>query len=134
MTPSILIVEDSNDWRTMIAGLIQDRYPSVAVVMASSLSEARDHLLQQHFDLAVLDIRLDERDERNIEGLVLMDEISHSYSSTDILIVTAYQDTETVQHAMQSDASGRRKAVDYIPKASLHEILPKRVQYLIEGR
>lgn len=71
MSPSVLIVDDVQDWREMLAGLISEVYPRVTVASVASADQAREQLESRQFDLAVIDIRLDELDEDNVDGLFL---------------------------------------------------------------
>lgn len=125
MSQTILIVDDAPDWREMLAGLIKDVFPELQVVTASSVDEAKTHLNGYPIALAILDIRLDESDEKNIEGLDLAEFIHGHYPETQALIITGYASLETVKRAMHPNKSGLRLAVDYVEKDKLtSELLP----------
>ena len=126
MPRTILIVDDAPDWRDMLAGLIQEVFPEIEVVTASSLDEAKTALTRNDFQLAIIDIRLDDSDEANIDGLVLADFMRKQYPQTQALIITGYADLETVKRAMQPDVNGLRLAADYVEKNKLSaELLPR---------
>jgi DNA-binding NtrC family response regulator len=126
MSHTILVVDDAPDWRTILAGLIHDVHPEIQVITAASLDEAKALLAQHTFDLAIIDIRLDESDEENAEGLDLMEFICAHYPRTPSLVVTGYANLDTVRRAMHPDRSGARLAVDYIEKDKIHsELLPR---------
>ncbi len=126
MSNTILIVDDAPDWRAMLAGLIEDIYPDFRVLTAASIDEAKTRLAQHNCELAIIDIRLDESDENNTEGLELL-EFSHThYPQTQALIITSYANLKTVKQAMQPDKSGTRLAIDYIEKDKIQsELLPR---------
>ena len=63
----ILVVDDVIDWQNTIKGLLEDE--GYAVETAGSFSTARQKLQNMFFDLAILDMRLDETDISNIDGL-----------------------------------------------------------------
>jgi two-component system response regulator HydG len=126
MPRTILIVDDAPDWRDMLAGLIQEVFPEIEVITASSLDEAKTELTRNDFQLAIIDIRLDDSDEANIDGLVLADFMRKQYPQTQALIITGYADLETVKRAMQPDMNGLRMAADYVEKDKLSsELLPR---------
>jgi DNA-binding NtrC family response regulator len=126
MSHTILVVDDAADWRATLAGLIQDVYPDLAVMTAASSREALAHLAEGRFDLAIIDIRLDESDEQNIEGLELMEHILRYHPGTPALVITGYANLDTVRRAMHPDEMGVRAAVDYIEKDRIHfELLPR---------
>jgi DNA-binding NtrC family response regulator len=126
MSPTILIVDDASDWREMLAGLIGDVLPDIRVVTAASIDEAKTHLARNNVQLAIIDIRLDESDEGNIEGITLAEFIYANYPHTQALIITGYASLETVKRTMQPDDIGHRLVVDYVQKDKLNtELLPR---------
>ncbi len=131
MLRKILIVDDALDWRDILAGLIGDFYPDYTVVTAGSIEEAKNKLAQATFDLAILDIRLDDSDEGNTEGLSLMEYIRQHHAHTPVFIITGYGNLETVERAMRPNEAGVRLAVDYIEKDKVHTDLLPRVSALL---
>ncbi len=126
MSRAVLVVDDILDWRDQVAGLIEDIYPKFKIATASSVAEAKNQLAQYEFDLAIIDIRLDESDENNTDGLTLMKFIRSHYARTQVIIITSYANLETVRRAMRPDQSGARPAVDYLEKSKfLTELLPR---------
>jgi len=117
----ILVVDDLSDWRTTLRGLLEDAGYDVQV--ADSLPAALTLLEAGHFDLAVLDIRLDETDEGNTEGLTLAAEIKQHWPATKIVIITGYDTPDTMKRAMEPDAQGRRLVENYIPKTQTEELV-----------
>ena len=48
----------------------------------------------ERFHVAVLDVRLDESDEDNIDGLLLMEDIRRKWPTTAVIILTGYATVE----------------------------------------
>jgi DNA-binding NtrC family response regulator len=132
MSPKILIVDDAPDWRDILSGLIVDYHPKYTVVTAASVDEAKNKLAQDNFNLAILDIRLDDSDEGNTDGIVLMEFIRAYQSQTPVFILTGYGNLETVERAMQPNQAGVRLAVDYIEKGKVNTELLPRIAMLLE--
>lgn len=131
MSPTILIVDDAPDWREMLAGLIGDVLPQIQVATAASINAAKTKLAEYEIQLAIIDIRLDESDEKNIEGLTLAEFIRTNYPQTQALIITGYANLDTVKRAMQPDRTGTRLVADYIQKEHLHQELLPRVRAVL---
>lgn len=133
----VLVVDDLPHWRQTLAGLLRDE--GFVVVTAPNQQEALTQLSQQRFAVAVLDVRLDETDENNREGLQLMYEIRERYPQTAIIILTGYADVEMVRAALEPDIERNAPAfgflekkeadikqlVDYVKQAIAHRQPPK---------
>jgi CheY-like chemotaxis protein len=117
----ILVVDDLPDWRTTLSGLLVDEGYEVQV--AGSLNEALDFLGRVSFDLALLDVRLDESDEDNREGLELANKIRQQWPHVLIVIITGYETQDTISQAMKPDSKGRKLADDYVPKNESEKIV-----------
>jgi len=74
----ILVVDDLPDWRETLGGLLVDA--GYDILVACSYASALRLLAANHFDLAVLDIRLDETDDGNTDGLDLAAEIKSRWA------------------------------------------------------
>ena len=117
----ILVVDDLPDWRTTLSGLLVDEGYDVQVADSSNAAVAL--LEADHFDLALLDMRLDESDEDNTEGLDLAAEIKQHWPTTQVVIITGYGTTDTMRQAMEPDAQGRRLVANYIPKTETEKLI-----------
>lgn len=117
----ILVVDDLPDWRETLSGLLSD--VGYTVEVAESKSDALGQLESQSFNLALVDVRLDEPDEDNIDGLDLAEEIRRRWPSTKIVIFTGYGTSERLSRAMAPDPQGRRLADDYVPKTPTQDVL-----------
>ena len=117
----ILVVDDLPDWRATLGGLLEDAGYDVQV--ADSSTNALELLRTDHFDVAVLDIRLDETDEGNTEGLDLAAEIKRHWPATKVVMITGYGTSYTIRRALAPDVRGQRLAADYIPKTETEELV-----------
>jgi DNA-binding NtrC family response regulator len=110
----ILVVDDLPDWRMTLSGLlVEEGYEARA---AGSVAEAIKLLEANHFDLALLDVRLDESDENNTEGLDLAAEIKRRWPEVKTVIITGYGTPDTARRAMEPDKHGKRLVQDFIEK------------------
>lgn len=114
LSAKLLVVDDIKDWQKTISGVLQDK--GYDVTSAGSMADALKSLETNHYDLALLDLRLDETDEDNTDGLKLAEIIKDRWPAVKIMIVTGYGTPEILQKAMQPDPSGKRLAEDYLPK------------------
>jgi CheY-like chemotaxis protein len=121
----ILVVEDIPDVRTTICGIIKDAgyyaYP------VSTREEALKILETEHFHVAVLDIRLDDSDEDNQDGILLMREIADKHPLVTNIILTGYANVDLIQTALQPDRQGISPAFSFLKKEDIIE-LPDYIQ------
>jgi CheY-like chemotaxis protein len=117
----ILVVDDLSDWRKTLGGLLEDAGYKVQV--AGSSAAALALLRSGHFDLALLDMRLDESDEDNREGLSLADEIRQRWPAVKVVIITGYGTPDTMRRTREPDARGQRLAEEYIPKTQTEDLV-----------
>jgi len=122
---SILVVDDVPDMRMTLSGLLSDEGYDVCSV--SSRAEALQVMETEHFDVAVLDVRLDETDEDNREGLLLMHEIGAKDPNTAVIILTGYADIKMVREALEPNHSGKSLAHCFLEKSEIDQ-LPDRVR------
>ena len=116
----ILIVEDILDVRTTICGLIEDAGYSVHT--ASSRKEALTLLETTYIHIAVLDIRLEESDEDNQDGLNLMHDIANKYPSIATIMLTGYADVKTITSALQPNEKGISAAFNFLEKSNMVDL------------
>ncbi|GAB4537852.1 MAG: hypothetical protein Kow0063_25160 [Anaerolineae bacterium] len=117
----ILVVDDLPDWRATLSGILLDEGYEVRV--AGSRQEALRLLESERFHLAVLDVRLDEADESNREGLELMRQIKAHDPTTAVIILTGYADVDMVQAALRPQADGLPLAYSFVEKPNSQELL-----------
>lgn len=117
----ILVVDDLADWRETIMGLLTDAGFHVAV--AESAPRALQMIAAGDFDLALVDMRLDESDEENQEGLHLAAEIGKRWPGIKRVIITGYGKPETIARAREPNAAGERVADEFIPKDLTQDLI-----------
>lgn len=117
----ILIVDDLPDWRATLSGLMADEGYNVQV--ADSLPSALNLLEVDNFDLAVLDMRLDETDEDNTGGLNLAAKIKNRWPMVKVVIITGYGTQEIMKQALEPDTQGQRLAENYVPKTETEDLI-----------
>ncbi|MBE7552398.1 MAG: response regulator [Anaerolineales bacterium] len=123
----ILVVDDLPDWRNTLVGLLSDE--GYEVRPASSSAEALQALEAGRFHLALLDVRLDETDEDNREGLQLMRQLKTLDPTIAIIILTAYTDVKILEEALRPDPrTGHSPAVDSLQKSNINQQLIDSVQ------
>lgn len=87
-TGRILVVDDQEAWREVLSVILEEDGHQVAT--AATYQEARSILENEHFDVAVLDIRLVDESPYNIEGIALLREIRDLAYTTKVVILTGY--------------------------------------------
>ena len=117
----LLVVDDLEDWQKTIRGVLEDKGYTVSV--AGSSKDAVALLNASEYDLALLDLRLDETDEENVEGLTLAKTIRDRWPKIKIVIVTGYGTPEVVQQSMESGSHGGRLLDDFLPKDSTDKLV-----------
>ena len=120
---TILVVDDVEDWQSTLVGLLTDeKYEAVAVGDREAAIEA---VQAEIFDLAIIDIRLDETDEDNTAGLDLASELKKIGSSNNlpVVIITGYETPESIARALRPDETGRILAADFVQKTDADELI-----------
>jgi CheY-like chemotaxis protein len=129
--PRILVVDDLSDWQMTLGGLLTDE--GFSVETAASTAEAIDRLETQRFAAALLDMRLDESDESNTEGLTLAQTIRQRWPSTKVIVFTGYGTPEIVERALAPDANGAHLADGFLAKTETAKLLDT-LRHLLPGR
>ena len=117
----ILVVDDLPDVRATVSGLLSDA--GFDVRSASNKSDALRILKTDQFKVAILDIRLDETDEENKDGLFLMHEIKTHYPRTATIILTGHADVKIVREALQPNQDGSSSAFGFLEKDELDQLI-----------
>jgi CheY-like chemotaxis protein len=121
--PKVLVVDDVEDWQLTLRGML--RKIGCEVILAGSLVEAREALRKDKVDLAVLDMRLDERDEANTEGLDLAKEIQSQWPDTKVIIATGYSTQEILKRAWEPAEKNQKLVADFIPKNEIDSLIAR---------
>ncbi len=86
----ILIVEDMGNWREALVTILQNKYE---IVLSKTYNEAIAELQNNTFNLVILDVRLEDQDKFNIQGLELLRLIKDSYSDVPVVILTGHPES-----------------------------------------
>lgn len=121
MPGCILVVDDLPDPRSTIRGILEDA--GYVVRSAATMKGALDIIATERIHVAILDVRLDEWDEKNKDGLDLMHEINHIDPAIAVIILTGYADVKTVQEALQPDSEGNRPAFGFLNKSEIDQLV-----------
>jgi len=124
----VLVVDDLADWRTTLRGVLADKGYHVDV--AASSEQALQTLESAAYDVALIDMRLEDGDEDNKEGLALARKIRIRWPKVRIVIVTGYGVTDDIRQAREPDAAGQILAEEFVPKSDIASLL-KTVQRLL---
>ena len=131
----VLLVEDTDDMRAQVGGLLIDAGYQVDAV--SSKAEAEAKLNSRRYSLAVLDVNLDANDFNNTDGVTLARYIRHSFSAMKIVILTAYATKSLVKQAAFEEgyADGFVERDEVLLKflSTIQKLQPPRL-YLGKGR
>ncbi|WP_159787886.1 response regulator [Sodalinema gerasimenkoae] len=92
MSPSkkVLVVDDQPRWRNIFKTLLSKIDLPLTISESDSLDSASQLLREETFDLAILDLRLVDEENQNLDGLVLLRSIKEEYPETKVILATAY--------------------------------------------
>lgn len=119
----VLVVDDLPDWRITLSGLLIDQGYEVQV--ASSLDGAMQLLENESFHVAIIDVRLDESDEDNRDGLVLLRQLKERWPFIEVIILTGYADVSMAQEALNPNYHGERLAHSFLEKTQTNLLLER---------
>jgi ActR/RegA family two-component response regulator len=107
---SILVVDDHKNWRDTIQSLLSSDYD---VVPAASYSQGLQAYCDKFppYHVVIADMRLDETDTANEDGLRLIAEVQKQGGYTQTIVVTGYPSVDTVKRALRG-----YEAYEYIEK------------------
>ncbi len=95
---SILVVDDNSSWRKLLYEVLTDDGHDVK--KASNLKEAIKLLGIDMFDLAILDMRLVDELQNNIDGMKVLKEAKSKQPNIKAIILTGYPDSEHKEKAL----------------------------------
>ncbi len=105
----VLCVDDNPDWCEVLKDIISRTNYKVETV--SSYVEAIQKLERSTFHVVLLDLRLEDFDERNIDGLKIAEMINRLDEGTKTIIFTAYMESNNMRKAF-----GEFQIWDFIAK------------------
>jgi len=112
MAYNVLVVEDTVDWRRKLVNYLIET-GEYDIQEADSYEKAHD-LIQRHaFDVAVVDIRLVDWDEKNEQGMQLLRELDEAAQAngTRAIVITGYGTKDRMREAFRD-----HQVVDFIEK------------------
>lgn len=106
---SVLIVDNDQAWQNILReSLTHLKYQ---VEIAASYEEAQNILDRKSFDVAVVEVRLNEKDQSNLDGMRVIAHIHDTGKPIGIIILSGYMPTRLVKDAFQ-----RYEVLDFIDK------------------
>jgi DNA-binding NtrC family response regulator len=96
----ILIIDDQELYLVSLEIALSDEFE---VFTARSLSEAKE-LLDTRLNLALIDIRLDENDDQNRDGLILLEHIRKNFPQITPFVMSAYREFSYAEQALNLGA------------------------------
>ena len=90
LSKKVLIVDDQARWRTMFKTLLRKMDLPLTISESNSLESVSRLLKEEIFDLAILDLRLVDEENQNLDGLVLLRKIKEKHPETKVILATAY--------------------------------------------
>ena len=97
----VLIVDDIEEYLDTIKGFIEDDFKSFK---ARNLQEAKEIIERETIDIALIDIRLDENDPENKEGLDLLKWIREKQPDLPVVVMSAYREFDYAVEALNLGA------------------------------
>jgi len=97
----ILIVDDDKEYLSSLGNVLKADFE---VVKAVSLSEAKD-ALSAGVKVALVDIRLDEKDESNRDGLRFLEWLKMNRADVPVVIMSAYSEFDLAVDALNLGAA-----------------------------
>jgi CheY-like chemotaxis protein len=126
-TSNVLIVEDEDDWCAIYERTAR-REGFSTIRVAKTFKEAERLIQSMQFAVAFIDVGLDVGDDRNIDGLRVMEKIQEVGDGTSIIVVTGRSGRDVLP--ITRDAIKKYHAYDAVAKAQLE---PSELRRLLEG-
>lgn len=96
-----LIVDDIPEYVDTMEVYLEDRFD---VLTAQSLEEAKSVLKDNPIDLAIIDIRLNEEDPGNKEGIDLLKWLRERMPEAGVIVMSAYKEFDYAVEALNAGA------------------------------
>ncbi|RMG43859.1 MAG: PAS domain S-box protein, partial [Acidobacteria bacterium] len=120
----ILLIEDEPSHAMLVERAFRQESPQDRLTACASLTEAMQHLEQDHFDVVVTDFALPDA-----SGLQLLEEIQRRRLDLPVIVITGFGDETTAVRAMKLGAA------DYIVKSENYaRTLPLVVHKVLDRR
>jgi len=100
--PKILIVDDTSNWRVTLETLLKSY--GYAVTVAANVLEASAALERGPYHTAILDVRLDDFDDDNREGLSTVLLAAHrKFPGMSFIVISSYYNEAEVRSYVPAD-------------------------------
>ncbi|HEY0665941.1 MAG TPA: response regulator transcription factor [Gallionella sp.] len=119
---SILLVEDFEDIRIWLAGLLRVAFGKIEIIEAATVAQAEAHLDHQTFGLVVIDLNLPDGN-----GVDILRRIKQQKLSSHCIVATACDDDTHLLTALNAGADG------YLLKAQPDEQLIRDLHGILNG-
>lgn len=86
--PRVLVVEDDTSWQHLYKEKLE--HSEFGITIAGDLQTALTAINQRMYHVAVVDIRLDDADGDNVDGLRVLEKIWELDEGTEAIVVTGY--------------------------------------------
>jgi len=96
----ILIIDDIEDYLFSLKNALKDEYE---IITAKTLDEAKKKT-SKDIDIALIDIRLSEKDMTNRDGLIYLEWLKMNYPETHAVIMSAYKEFDLAVDALNLGA------------------------------
>lgn len=97
----ILIVDDIEEYLTSLENALKNEYK---IVKAKTLEEAKEKMKKEKIDIAIVDIRLSEKDMSNKDGLVFLEWVKMNYPEVPVIMMSAYKEFDLAVEALNLGA------------------------------
>lgn len=109
---SLLIVDDQLIYLKSLEVALRGQYK---ITTASDFDHAVNQLNEGSIDVTLIDIRLDENDTNNKDGLKLLELIKRLHTETKVFMMSAYQEFSYAEQALNLGAAYFfRKPIDIL--------------------
>ncbi len=114
----LLIIDDQQQYLDSLTVYLKKKFD---VTTATSYSEALNKL-KLGIDIALIDIRLDEKDEKNIDGLKILEWIKMNNPEVSAFIMSAYKEFSYAEQALNLGAKHFfKKPIDILSLTAILE-------------
>ena len=120
---TILIVDDIEEYLGSLRNALGGEF---SVLTATSMDEAKE-IMNEEVGFFLLDIRLNEDDPQNRDGILLLEWCKENYPIKPVVMMSAYQDFDIAVDALNLGASSfLRKPINILElKALLRDLMEK---------
>ena len=109
-TLRVMLVEDHIDFRQALAFLLSHNSDLEVVAQAGSLAEAREALLEEHVDVAVVDLGLPDGDGRELFG-----ELRRTNPDISVVVLSATVEAGHLEEVLKAGADAVLDKVESPP-------------------